>query len=67
MTCVKIQDEVWILESILLDALTGLFKDEYLTSFNTINTELLASDYKVPAQDVEQALRNINGYIDIIK
>lgn len=67
MTCVKIQDEVWILESILLDALTGLFKDEYLTSFNTINTELLASDYKVPVQDVEQALRNINGYIDIIK
>lgn len=67
MTCVKIQDEVWVLESILLDALTGLFKDEYLTSFNTINTELLASDYKVPVQDVEQALRNINGYIDIIK
>lgn len=67
MTCVKIQDEVWILESILLDALTGLFKDEYLTSFNTINTELLASDYKVLVQDVEQALRNINGYIDIIK
>ena len=67
MTCVKIQDEVWVLESILLDALTGLFKDEYLTLFNTINTELLASDYKVPVQDVEQALRNINGYIDIIK
>lgn len=67
MTCVKIQDEVWILESILLDALTGLFKDEYLTSFNTINTELLASDYKVSVQDVEQALRNINGYINIIK
>lgn len=67
MTCVKIQDEVWVLESILLDALTGLFKDEYLTSFNTINTELLASDYKVPVRDVEQALRNINGYIDIIK
>lgn len=67
MTCVKIQDEVWVLESILLDALTGLFKDEYLTSFNTINTELLASDYKVPVQDVEQALRNINGYIDITK
>lgn len=67
MTCVKIQDEVWVLESILLDALTGLFKDEYLTSFNTINTELLASDYKVPVLDVEQALRNINGYIDIIK
>lgn len=67
MTCVKIQDEVWVLESILLDALTGLFKDEYLTPLNTINTELLASDYKVPVQDVEQALRNINGYIDIIK
>lgn len=67
MTCVKIQDEVWVLESILLDALTGLFKDEYLTPFNTINTELLASDYKVPVQDVEQALRNINGYIDITK